>query len=802
MASRKRDFRPCPLPRVFDNPPQNTYFLAPTENSEPPMTFLLLRLSSIRDTAASSTHRLLADLIRSAAPDADIDFAFLPPERAPHVTGLFSGRPLAAFDLVLVTNAFVQEAVNLPWLLHANGLSPWASERPSDVPPVLLGGSNAFAAQCLARPDGTAVPDAFFFGEAEESLPRFITRWTAAATSDKHTRLRYAADGLDGFWVTGALPAAPIPQAVSRTLPPPPAVLPLTDTDASGTVRLTVGLGCAAFCSFCFEGYERKPYRELAVADALRHARDLKRACGARTVELDAFNLNAYAGLGTLVPQLARLFDRLAFKSQRADGLARCPELIDLERAAGKSTYTLGIEGISPRMRAFLSKSLSDADISAAVKALLDRRVREIKLFFILTAHETPEDLAAFSDFCLRLKSWLAAPHACTRVILSFGRLVRMPNTPLAHDRLFLDEAEWRFSVDGVAAACRRAQLECRFAFDWPDYLGTQLLAACRHEHADAVVSLACRGLSHHGPWTAREAALVRAAIPLEASAPAARAFPFVRRTVSDAFLRQRWDAARQFLDGGYCLGDACLGCGACTDAAERDALTGHPMTPQVTPETVAAVAQAEAEKRRLPPLLLHAVLPPECAGRSPAWVSAHLMQTLLTCAPDLTENLLAIEEALFSDPQNSDKLPIPAGQTLLRLKAWQPDKLAVLWETSIADGLKLAPTPPGTAVRFSQASWAIRTRLPPREAAQHCGTWLNALHLPHTLRRDGDIWRADLAPAALKKKCVFTLAAHPEENGTRVDIRFAPKAPLLDLLPRLPPAPPRPHVWSESFQP
>ena len=65
----------------------------------------------------------------------------------------------------------------------------------------------------------------------------------------------------------------------------------------------------------------------------------------------------------------------------------------------------------------------------------------------------------------------------------------------------------------GAAAACRRAQLECRFAFGWPDYLGTQLLAACGHGHADAVVALACGGLSFHGPWRLSEAEQVRAAM-------------------------------------------------------------------------------------------------------------------------------------------------------------------------------------------------------------------------------------------------------------------------------------------------
>ena len=761
------------------------------------MTVLLLRLSSLRDTAASSTHRLLADLVRSIRPDAEIDFAFLPPKRAPRVAGLFTGRNLCDFDLILVTNAFVQEAVNLPWLLYANGVAAWASERPEAFPPILLGGSNVFAAQCLAQPDGTAVPDIFFFGEAEESLPRFIERWPSLR-GNKRTRLLQATDGLDGFWVTGSVPASPVRQAIARTTPPPAALLPLPDTESAGTVRLTVGLGCAAFCSFCFEGYERKPYREHAVADLMAQARSLKRSCGARVAELDAYNLNNYAGLSELVEGCVRLFDKVSFKSQRADGIAAHPEIIDLERAAGKSSFTLGIEGISARTRAFLSKSLSDDEIATAIKALLDRRVRELKLFFILTAHETPDDLAVFGNFCLRLKAWLTQPKACTRVVLSFGRLVRMPNTPLAFDRLFLSEAEWRFAVDGVAAACRRAQLESRFAFGYPDYLGTQLLAACRHEHATAVVALACRGLCYHGPWSAEEAEPVRAAIPLEEAEAAAEApFPFVQRAVSTAFLNQRWKEAQQTLDGGFCLGNTCLGCGACESGAERRALTDRVRTPQVTEETLAAVARLEAEKRRLTPLYLRAVLPSDFAGHSPEWAAARLLQTVLTAHPELTDTLLAVEESLFSTGETGERRMIPAGETVVGFKAWDGDAL----KTISCANLKLRTMASESFTRgtFTRAVWTLQTKATLREAAQQTSDWLKAQHLPHTLRRDGGGWKIDLAPAAVKKRTIFSLTINPEDTGARLDIAFSSKAQLCELTKRLPPAENHPYLWCQS---
>lgn len=769
------------------------------------MRVLILRLSNSRDTAASSTHQVLAELTREACPDALIDFAFLPSRRSPAVVGIQSGLPWIAFDLILVSNAFVQEAINLPWLLFANGLSPWAQERPETFPPMVLGGSNAFAAQALVCPDGRAVPDVMFFGEAEEMLPLFVKRMTEGQKDErtegkrgKRQRLLVAAEGLDGFWVTGALPTQPLKQAVVRgglagTPAPyrtnssqtggamasqPSRDIPslLLDVETAGTVRLTVSRGCPAFCSFCFEGYERKPYREVPLEGAIARARFLKREYGARTVELDAFNLNMYADFVPLVKTCARLFDRLSFKSQRADGIAATPEIIDLERACGKQSFTLGIEGISERMRAFLCKSLTTAEIDAALKALLVRRVREIKLFYILTGHENPEDLAAFGAFCSRMQELLRAPKCGTRVVFSFGRLVRMPNTPLMFDRLMLDEAEWRFCVDGVSAACRRAKLEFRFAFDRPDYVGTQLLAACRHEDAPAIVKLACEGLSYHAPWQPSDAAKLQAVItpPLEAVQP----FPFIHRPVSDAFLQQRWEDACAYRDKGYCLGQTCSACGACGTAEEKKRLVSHPKTQEITGEDIESLARSDAEKRQLAPLCRVVNLPEAYSGHSSAYVNAQLMRQLLCQCPGLLDNLLSVEEALFTAGDNEERFLVPSGATVMAFRAW--DRAALVQALATMAPLIAGAVPAGFQPgAFQEASCLLHTALLPRDVAQSASQWLNALHLPHTLCRSGEGWRLDLAPAALKKRALYACTVQPVEGGSCVSLDCSSKLAL-----------------------
>jgi Radical SAM superfamily len=557
-----------------------------------------------------------------------------------------------------------------------------------------------------------------------------------------------------------------------------------------------VSRGCPAFCSFCFEGYERKPYREVPLEEALARARFLKREYGARTVELDAFNLNMYADFVPLVKACAKLFDRLSFKSQRADGIAACPEIIDLERACGKQSFTLGIEGISERMRAFLCKSLTTAQIDAALKVLLVRRVREIKLFYILTGHEGPEDLAVFGTFCSRLQELLRAPRCGTRVVLSFGRLVRMPNTPLMFDRLLLDEEAWRFCVDGVSAACRRAKLEFRFAFDWPDYVGTQLLASCRHEDAPAVVKLASEGLSYHGPWQPADAAKLQAVVsaPLKAVQP----FPFVRRPVSEAFLKQRWEDACAYRDEGFCLGQSCAACGACVTPEEKKSLVRHPRMQEIATEDIDALAQLEVAKRQLTPLYLRVHLPAGYSGRGAEVVNAEVMRHLLLRFPELMDNLLSVEEALFTAGENDTRFLVPSGETVMAFRAWDRKALlsALASAAPLINGAVPAGFQPGV---FSKASCLLYTTLLPRDVAQSASQWLNTLHLPHTLCRAGEGWLLDPAPAALKKKVLYACSVQPVEGGSCVSLDFSSKLDLRDWLLTLPCHPTQPRVTCQS---
>jgi len=68
--------------------------------------------------------------------------------------------------------------------------------------------------------------------------------------------------------------------------------------------------------------------------------------------------------------ELCRVFRRVNFMSQRLDILAGSPALVSAELAADKRSFTLGIEGISERMRRYYRKGIDEVEIDEAISRL------------------------------------------------------------------------------------------------------------------------------------------------------------------------------------------------------------------------------------------------------------------------------------------------------------------------------------------------------------------------------------------------------------------------------------------------
>ena len=580
---------------------------------------------------------------------------------------------------------------------------------------------------------------------------------------------------------------------------------PILDSESADTARLQAAFGCPAFCSFCFEGFARKPYREISASTLLAQAQALKIASGARCVELDAYTLNSHAESACLIDGLSRLFERVSFKSQRVDILAAQPELVALELAAGKRSFTLGIEGVSERLRAYLNKSVTEDEIERVLQILLTLSVREIKLFYLITGHEVAADLAAFGAFARQLGMRISNARLTTRVVFSFGYLVRMPYTPLRYDRLFLEREPMERITKELERMCTRSNFEFRLAASWSDYWITQVLAAGDYRLAPIVVALAREGQLYDGESSVDyaqrlQSAMTAAGVWDESFVQAKSAthqfpFNFVNTPVTPAFLLKQFKKACAHRDTGYCLGEKCLVCGACQTPVERKALTRRERVPAIPDGTAGTVDRLVRDKQRLRPLYGRVRLGASFAQSSAVWTSARLMQFLLAAMPEETDNLLSVDEALFTAPDNRDRFPVPAGETVVALKAWDVRRL----EERIRGCAALHPSadfaiiellPAFTPGQFVAATWQVASDAKPALTEATVVAWLKEAHLPFTLRRLESGACFELAPAARRKGIVLAIACHGAAGGSRTEMTITPKADLFALLRRLPGVP------------
>ncbi|HOU12859.1 MAG TPA: radical SAM protein [Anaerolineae bacterium] len=777
---------------------------------------LIVRLSPFRDVDRSTPHLFLFQAVRRALPDAYIDMAFFPPQYdrerllaagAPLLVGTQSWRGIEDFDVVLISNAYTLELINLPYLLHHSGAPLLASARDGDWPPLILGGSNALAAQAIVTETGDCVADALFFGEGEREVETLIRVLAENAALPKRERLLRAAALVTGLWVACSASCQLALQAVRKAVCTNPNVddlltaYPLLDSSEAATAKLQVNYGCPAFCTFCFEGYERKPYRELTAEAILAAARQLKQQQVPEEVDLYSFNFNTHQDILALLLSLNRLFDRVSFKSQRVDVLATLPGLLEAEVIADKRSFTLGIEGVSRRMRAFLHKSLADAEIESVLARLLRQKIREIKLFYILTGHETEADLDEFRDFVSRLKAVQQRANRGVRIIFSFGLLVRMPFTPLRYDRLFLDEAEWRQVVGPVKSACETNGFEFRLAAEWNEYAASQVLALGGHWLHEPVLALARQGHCYDialtpGYWDALRAWMEdygqwNDAFLGEKGPEYAFPMAFVRSDVPPRFLYQQYQQALAGADAGYCLGSQCLACGACTDAAQRAAITAHAMR-QPGGTYLRDLEDVMRTKWRLKPVYARVWLPPEVAGRDPAWINAWVMQTLLAQYPALLDNLLAVEESLFTTKDNRRRYANLHGETIVALKAWDTARLVEVmgrgsegesggvgegvWFLGWLDRFEV-----GTFTRL-EATIALPSAHFP-DAGPQLRRFLHAAYAPVNVRRVGEGYVFDVPDKALKKKLLFAGEFTQDETTFTARLIVGPKFELLDYL-------------------
>ncbi len=621
---------------------------------EAKLRVLIVRLSPLQNVRESITHHFLFQEVRRTFPSAYIDYSFFPnPKNIPFFTdntipfflGIQSLRPISDFDIVLVSNSFTLELINLPYLFLNTGIPALKSERHSGKPIVIMGGSNALMSQCAISPGGDSFVDALFFGEGEGAVGDIVSIVNKNIYQDKAAILRILENKVKGFFDI----RLPIPETLRSSVPKTPQAsriltdYPILNTDIEGTAKIEISKGCPCFCSFCFEGYTRKPFREYALVDIMERTHVLKSKHAPVAIDFLSFNFNMHSSVSKIIAELNDIAKIVNFKSQRADIIAMRPELLDIEILSGKRSFTIGVEGISDRTRRYLHKSLEEQELVSSLEHIYAKKPRQLKLFFIITGLENEVDLREFKEFIMKLKRMRKG----VRTIMSFSPLVNLPFTPMQFSPVLKPESIKKIKGD-LKRDCETNGFEFRMAQEMEEFQISQHIALAGFECFDVISNFAKSGGYFDGEHIIGDKdALIsslRAASGdgLYGSKDENFAFPFeeVKGTPDKSFLWKMYNEARNFKDSGYCFEGkgGCIGCGGCDD---RKLST----LPAVSDEDIKQLRMSMERKKK--PELVKAVVTIKEAGRflTPEAKCAFIGRAILGQIPSLVKDYLSCRQ-------------------------------------------------------------------------------------------------------------------------------------------------------------
>jgi radical SAM superfamily enzyme YgiQ (UPF0313 family) len=620
---------------------------------------LIVRLSPLQNVRESITHHFLFQEIRRVQLLAYIDYAFFPEpkniklfldNKIPYFLGIQSLHSILDFDLVLISNSFTLEIFNLPYLFFNTTVSPLKSQRRSHRPIVIMGGSNALMAQCAISPSGDSFVDALFFGEGEDAVGNITTIVCENKEKPKTEVLELLEKEVTGLFDI----RLPIPKGISAASPKMPHASyiltdhPILNTDVESTIKLQITQGCPCFCSFCFEGNTRKPFREYDAQDIINKALEAKIKHAPTEFDFLSFNFNLHTGISKIIANLNEIAKFVNFKSQRADILAMRPALLDIEILSGKRTYTIGVEGISDRMRRYLHKSLSEKELLVSLEHIYSRKPRQLKLFFIITGLGNENDRKEFKYFIMKVKLLKNNLSPGCRTIMSFGLLSNLPFTPLQFAPTITDPESIKHIKGDIKRDCETNNFEFRMAQDVDEFLVSQHIVLAGFECFDVIFRFADNGGYFDGEHIIGDKNALILALRNASRAginglkDESYPFPFenIKGTPSKSFLFRMFNESRNFKDTGYCLSGKgeCIGCGGCKDRKLIELA-------QVKPEHMASLKKIVEIKKR--PQIVQAIVTIKEAGRhlTPEAKCSFAGRAILENIPSLVKNYLSCRQ-------------------------------------------------------------------------------------------------------------------------------------------------------------
>jgi len=361
---------------------------------------------------------------------------------------LESQRPVRTFDILAFSISYENDYPHLLQMMELAGIPLLRQERKEGHPLIMAGGATV-----LLNPEPLAeFVDFFVIGEAEAvvaPLVRVLREGKLQGRSKEELLNELTA--LEGVYVPEFYSIAYRPEGTIESRAPrenaPSRVRRVwlknlnealtassvltPHTELSDMFLMELSRGCHRRCRFCASCYTYFPHR-VREEPFLREMA-LRDSSPGTKVGLVGAAISDYPDLLTLGREVLQSRRTLSFSSLRVDSLT--PELADLVYDSGQKTVTLAPEAGSERMRRVIGKGFTEEEIFRAAEILVDRGVRNFRLYFMIgLPEEKAEDIRGIVELAKKIRHHMRershGKKGAERILLSLNSFVPKPGTP------------------------------------------------------------------------------------------------------------------------------------------------------------------------------------------------------------------------------------------------------------------------------------------------------------------------------------------------------------------------------------